>query len=235
LEDGEVCERPHLKERELRRIAHGRRRRAVTEHHAHRRRGGGIEPHPCRGGGRALEGHRDLPLVDRLRAHPVQRRRPGAGGVRALCPVPVPRQRPPDVDPCPRVPAVGRELRPIDRDVVPLGAVGAAGDLRREILPLHVHDVGDRELEERIVVDQRVECRLNFKYLWLGTSNALFAGRKSMDGPVGCQGHERSVQDRGLLGPFIDPKRPDPTFWLLVECRTKGGSTNSAYHQYRTD
>lgn len=43
-----------------------------------------------------------------------------------------------------------------------------------------------------------------------------------MDGPVGCQGHERSVQDRGLLGPFIDPKRPDPAFWLLVECRPKG-------------
>jgi hypothetical protein len=39
---------------------------------------------------------------------------------------------------------------------------------------------------------------------------------------VGCQGRERSVQDRGLVGPFIDPRRPDPgRFGFSGECRPK--------------
>ena len=50
----------------------------------------------------------------------------------------------------------------------------------------------------------------------------FFAGRKSMDGPVGCQGRERSVQDRGFVWRFIGPRRPDPgRFGFSGECRPK--------------
>ena len=50
----------------------------------------------------------------------------------------------------------------------------------------------------------------------------FFAGRKSTDGPVGCQGRERSVQDRGFVWRFIGPRRPDPgRFGFSGECRPK--------------
>jgi len=39
---------------------------------------------------------------------------------------------------------------------------------------------------------------------------------------VGCQVREPSVQDRGFLGRFIGPRRPDPgRFGLSRECRPK--------------